>query len=313
MSGVSFAGLSLSAVTCLSSWAARAGTARPRFTGSDRFLATVLLLVAILDTILATSHLLLSTSNLYLPAPERYRRVPPPRHGGMNHPGHAPSAGTRDMAVEHHASSEDERVAALLIATAAALLDSQRSGVPKAFVDALFGQTVPEDVVRYDAREVAALAQSAWSFLAERKPGAPKIRLEAPVNGSVAGDRLEHASVLEIVNDDMPFLVDSVLDELTEKGADIQLVAHPVVSLIRDSGGRVIGFGDSPTAPGQITRESVIHVHITRIDDEARRAEIVRAIAEVLAEVRVCVHDWRPMIDRVQQIIASLKSSPPPL
>jgi len=215
------------------------------------------------------------------------------------------------MAVEHLASSEEERVAALLIATAAALLDSQRSGVPKAFVDALFSPAVPEDVVRYDAREVAALAQAAWSYLSERKPGSLKIRFEAPENG--AGERLKHISVLEIVNDDMPFLVDSVLDELTEKGADIQLVAHPVVSLVRDASGRLTGFGEPPSAPGTVTRESVIHVHIARIEDEARRAEIVQAVAQVLADVRVCVHDWRPMVDRVQQVIARLKSSPPPL
>ena len=80
------------------------------------------------------------------------------------------------MPVEQLASSEEERMAALLIATAAALLESQKSGIPKEFVDALFSQAVPEDVVRYDAREVAALAQAAWSFLAERKRGSPKLR-----------------------------------------------------------------------------------------------------------------------------------------
>ena len=133
--------------------------------------------------------------------------------------------------------------------------------------------------------------------------------IEALPDGS--GDRLKQISLLEIINDDMPFLVDSVLDELADKGVDFQLVAHPVVSLVRDEAGRVVAFGDSPSAPGKPTRESVIHIHIARIDDEARRAEIVQGIAQVLAEVRVCVHDWRAMIDRVQQLIASLKSNPP--
>jgi len=92
-----------------------------------------------------------------------------------------------DVAVEQHAGGEEEQVAALLVATAGTLLESQGTGAPKAFVDALFGLTVPEDVVRYDAREVAALAEAAWGFLAERKPGASKIRLETP---AAAGERL---------------------------------------------------------------------------------------------------------------------------
>src|SRR5262249_2494344 len=47
--------------------------------------------------------------------------------------------------------------------------------------------------------------------------------------------------------------------------------------------------------------------------EEARRAEIVEAIERVLADVRVCVHDWRAMITRVGNVIAELKANPPPL
>ena len=212
------------------------------------------------------------------------------------------------MAVEQHAGRDEERVAALLVASAGALLESQGTGAPKAFVDALFGQTMPEDVVRYDGREVAALAEAAWAFLAERKPGAPKIRLESP---TAAGEHLRSISVLEIINDDMPFLVDSVLGELADRGVEVLLVAHPVISVTRDAAGRVKSFGESGN--GAALRESVIHIHIGRIDDEARRGELVQGIAQVLADVRVSVHDWRSMIRRVEEVVAGLKSNPPPL
>jgi len=211
------------------------------------------------------------------------------------------------MAVEQSAGREEEQVAALLVATAGTLLESQGTGAPKAFVDALFGLTVPEDVVRYDAREVAALAEAAWGFLAERKPGASKIRLEVP---AAAGERLRSISVLEVVNDDMPFLVDSVLGELAERGVEVLLVAHPVISVTRDAAGRVMSFGASN---GAARRESVIHIHIGRIDDDARRGELVQGIAQALADVRVSVHDWRAMTKRVGEVIAGLKANPPPL
>src|SRR5262249_12174099 len=106
---------------------------------------------------------------------------------------------------------QDDGVAALLIAVAEAVLGSASSPLPKSFVTGLFARAVPEDVVRYNAREVADLAESAWAFMAERQPGAPKVRFEQP---TTTGERLKTVSVLEIVNDDMPFLVDSVLGAL---------------------------------------------------------------------------------------------------
>jgi hypothetical protein len=52
--------------------------------------------------------------------------------------------------------------------------------------------------------------------------------------------------------------------------------------------------------------------HVERIEEEAR-AEIVAAIAQALADVRVCVADWRSMLNRVSEVIAGLKTDPPPL
>jgi glutamate dehydrogenase len=212
-------------------------------------------------------------------------------------------------AAERASGGEEERVAALLVATARTLLDAKKAGIPAAFVDGFFARAVPEDLVRYDAREVAALAEAAWAFLAERKAGAPKIRFESPA--APASDRLKHIAVLEIVNDDMPFLFDSVLGELAERGVDIRLVVHPVFAVARDDDGRLTGFEDAAAPNAQ--RESFIHIHVERIEDEPRRAEIAQAVAQVLADVRVSVHDWRAMVDRVQQELTSIKRSPPPL
>jgi glutamate dehydrogenase len=60
-------------------------------------------------------------------------------------------------------------------------------------------------------------------------------------------------------------------------------------------------------------RESFIHIHIERVEDEARRQDIVKALTQVLGDVRVCVQDWRSMVARVNEVIADLKHSPPPL
>src|SRR5262250_2351646 len=214
------------------------------------------------------------------------------------------------MAAVDLSGTDEERAEAALIAAAGKILRSGNRDVPEDFVAALFAYAVPEDLMRYDPRQLAELAANAWSLLAVRKPGVPKIRLE-PFD--LAGhERLRNDSVLEIVNDDMPFLVDSVLAELAERGLDVRFVVHPVLTVVRDDAGRLTAFKGIKPAAGAL-RESVIYVHIERIEEEARRAEIVEAIERALADVRLCVQDWRAMTARVADLIAELKANPPPL
>jgi glutamate dehydrogenase len=213
------------------------------------------------------------------------------------------------MAVDHHPGAENEHAVSSLIDAAAALL-GQRTDIPKTFITGLFKRAVPEDFMPYQAREVAVLAERAWSLLAIRAPGKSKIRFEAPA-GTIAGDRLKDISVLEVVNDDMPFLVDSVMAELAERGVDVRFVVHPVFAVARDPEGRLLDF-KGMEAPGGL-RESYIHIHVARIDDDAQRGAIVAALEQVLADIRLCVQDWRPMMGHLGEIIADLKESPPPL
>src|SRR5262249_30364988 len=120
-------------------------------------------------------------------------------------------------------------------------------------------------------------------------------------------------SVLEIVNDDMPFLVDSVMGELNQRGIEISLVLHPIFTVERDRDGRLIAFkGAQPPGAGA-QRESFIHIHTERIAADAKRAEVVEALTKALRDVRLAVEDWRPMLARLGEVIATLKDHPPPL
>jgi glutamate dehydrogenase len=214
------------------------------------------------------------------------------------------------MAAADLPGTDEQRAEAALIAAAGKILRSDNREVPEDFIAALFAHAVPEDLMRYDPRQLAELAADAWSLLAVRKPGMPKIRLDTP--GVAGHERLRSESVLEIVNDDMPFLVDSVLAELADRGIEVRFVVHPVLTVVRDDAGRLTAFKGTKPADGAL-RESVIYIHVERIDEEARRAEIVEAIERVLADVRVCVRDWRAMAARVAEVIAELKANPPPL
>jgi glutamate dehydrogenase len=211
------------------------------------------------------------------------------------------------MAVEFYASEHDDAARAV-IEQAGAALAKRRNDIPANFVAQLYGRAVPEDVLSYAPADLADLAERAFDFLRERPPGAPKIRCEA-VALKESGER-KSVTVIEIANDDMPFLVDSVMGEIGERRLNVQLVAHPIFGVQRD-GAKLLALG-APDAAGS-ARESFIHIHLEPVADEAARAAIVRALDGVLGEVRLAVSDWRAMLERVNAVVAELKTNPPPL
>jgi len=216
------------------------------------------------------------------------------------------------MSFEGLLGTEEERSARRLIEQTATILAGLHGDMPESFAVQLFRHAAPEDLIRYDPHDLAALAKEAWRFLKERKANTPKIRCEAR-EGASGTARTRTVTVIEILNNDMPFLLDSVLGELTEQSIDVKLVVHPILSVERDSAGNLIGFHGQNAGGGAVIRESLIHIHVERIEDEARQVRIVQAIEQVLADVRVCVQDWRAMLNRVSDMIAEIRDHPPQL
>ena len=206
------------------------------------------------------------------------------------------------LAQSNHANAE-QAAAQAIIAQADKILAARHAGIPADFAAQMFARVVPEDIVRYSAAELAQLAERAFAFLAERAPGTPKVRCETVTLDEADGHK--KITVVEILNDDMPFLVDSVANELADRRIDVRLVAHPVFNVQREND-KLVSFDGG-------ARESFIHIHVAPIADAAARADLVTAIEQILTQVRVAVADWRPMLDRVQAIIGNLKSNPPPL
>jgi glutamate dehydrogenase len=202
--------------------------------------------------------------------------------------------------------SAEEAAARAMIAQATSLLTARNAEAPQNFIARLYDRAFAEDLLRYTADDLAQFAADSFRFLSNRNPGVPKIRFDVvkPQNAGAVG-------LIEIVNDDMPFLVDSVLAELTERGLNPQLVVHPVFGIERDSTGKIVKFGDEPAASTK--RESFIQIHLAPVDDAAKRAEIADSIRIVLGQVRLAVQDWRPMLTRVAEVVGDLKNTPPPL
>ncbi|MCS0497411.1 NAD-glutamate dehydrogenase [Ancylobacter sp. MQZ15Z-1] len=211
------------------------------------------------------------------------------------------------MGVEGFLATEDERAARQLVEQADLILQATDGEVPPRFAGRLFGRAVAEDVRLYTAHELASLAGRAYAHLKSRRPGAFDIRVEppAPVKD---GERLAKVSVIEIVNDDMPFLLDSVMAALNAQGLTASLVVHPILGVDRDAAGELHGVGDA--GAGRMRRESLIHIHVPRIEDEAQREALVAELSATLTQVRAAVDAWQPMMAQVRAAVADLGHAP---
>jgi glutamate dehydrogenase len=173
------------------------------------------------------------------------------------------------------------------------------------FVRAYYAGAAPEDLAEFDLYG-AALAH--WHFLQRRRPGKPKVHAYTP-SLEEHGWQSTH-SVVEIVTDDMPFLVDSVAMALTRQGSAIHAFVHPIVKVRRDDEGRLLGL-QSWEADG--LAESLIHVEIDRHAEQALLDELTVNLQRVLADVQAAVEDWPAIRDQVRVIVAELDERPLPV
>ena len=169
-------------------------------------------------------------------------------------------------------------------------------------------------MIGYEAGELAALAREAWAFLAVRKPGAPKIRFEQPADDKASGgEHLKSISVIEIVNDDMPFLVDSVMAELTERGLAARLVVHPILAVERDKAGKLTAPPKEAGNDKDETRESFIHIHVARVDDAAAAPRSCRRWSRCWPRSALRARTGSRCSRRIGEVIEELKANPPPV
>ena len=188
---------------------------------------------------------------------------------------------------------------------------SRRGGklpVPIApFVQAYYRGVDEEDLRATDAGSLAAAAAGHLRFGATRKPGQPLVRV---FNPTLAADAWESPhTFVELVTDDMPFLVDSLALVLNECGLAIQLMVHPVFRAQRDGRGRLARVNDATTGSGRA--ESWQHIAVRRAGDPARLEEVRRKIITMLDDVRVAVLDWPAMRARALEISRSVLADEP--
>ncbi|WP_285403147.1 NAD-glutamate dehydrogenase domain-containing protein [Luteibacter sp. ME-Dv--P-043b] len=159
------------------------------------------------------------------------------------------------------------------------------------FIQAFFERIAPADHALHAPDRWAALIADLLSFARERTPGKAKVRVYNP---GLSGTR----AVVEVVTDDMPFLVDTV-SMVAATHADVHAIIHPVVPVLRSATGVLEAIGRGTTT------ESIMRFEIDRIDDT--ELDTLKAHVEsALSDVRESVDDWRAMRGKMNEIADDL-------
>ncbi|AUM15666.1 NAD-glutamate dehydrogenase [Rhodococcus ruber] len=129
------------------------------------------------------------------------------------------------------------------------------------------------------------------------------------------GDRWDIGAALQIITDDMPLLVESVIALLTRLGVAIRELVHPVVSVRRDEDGGLREMVADTTPPSGFVTESWIHVQLHPATAEAALDAVGTEIGGVLADVRQVGADTAEMLVRERDLateLDALAENPPP-
>ncbi|MBU6339073.1 MAG: NAD-glutamate dehydrogenase [Rickettsiales bacterium] len=146
----------------------------------------------------------------------------------------------------------------------------------------------------YNSDEFYHAALLSFDFLSQRKSGESKIRISNPKLGEKGVENFNsHHTFIDIINDDAPFLIDSIVAFLDKLDLRILNIVHPIYSVVRDKNGKLASITDDKSAK----KESVIQIHLDRITSVNVIDSLYKEIAKILENVSLVVGDWKSMVD----------------
>ena len=182
-----------------------------------------------------------------------------------------------------------------------ARLPAQKASSVAEFCRTYFAHVAPDDVLDMDVENVYGIVLSHWNFAHTRPANTAIVRAYNP-SFDEHGWQSTH-TVVEIVTDDMPFLVDSVIMELNRQGLRVHLIIHPIFQIQRNDAGELQALSNEGKA------ESFMHCQVDRQTDPAVFQELEKNLLRILKDVRTAVEDWPQMQERMRAAIDELSTA----
>ncbi len=184
-------------------------------------------------------------------------------------------------------------------------LSAEEAELVKQFALQFYAASTWEDLHDRAIDDLYGSMLAQWRLGRQRQPGQILIRVYNP-DFEQHGWQSTH-SVVEIIADDMPFLVDSLSMLFVRLALISHWVVHPVVLVVRNSKGRIIQLPSRGDQGERVLTEAVLHFEVDRQMDESALSSLQMEIEQVLDDVQLVVGDWEPMRDKIKQIIPDIE------
>src|SRR6266516_305470 len=176
-----------------------------------------------------------------------------------------------------------------------------------AFASEYYRWIAPEDLIERSPLDLYGAAIAHWNLVQHRAPQECKVHVYTP-QLEEHGWQSPH-TVIEVITDDMPFLVDSVSMEVTRHGYAIHLILAPIINVRRDAQGQLLEVLPPEAAPGDAITEALLHFEVDQQREPAVLDELRQDLVRVLGQVRAVVDDWPKMRHILQQIARELDTT----
>lgn len=182
-----------------------------------------------------------------------------------------------------------------LLGKVAKTLPKKATAAQKKFIDTLCSRIEDDDLSMFSAEELGTMALSHYELCKKRVPGKPRISIYCPVVKKAK----RRKTFIDIVSDDLAFLVDSAAAVVNKNNHLISMLAHPVVYTAYDGKGNLKDIS-LKSEEGRL-RQSHIHIQIQeKMTDEAI-ASLEDDLYEALEDVFIANQDWKAMMNKIKE------------
>lgn len=179
------------------------------------------------------------------------------------------------------------------------------------FAKLFYGNVSLEDLSETSLDALVNSTYEMWQFSLDRKSVQPKIKYfveKREINGTFVSQ-----TIIELINDNKPFLVDSVAGAINSLGYSIHLIVHPVMQVERDASHHLKKVFNRTQETKKGSYESFIRCEILGPSSPEKLKILKQEIERSLEDVEASVEDWLPMRKHLEDAIANLKKNPPPI
>ena len=182
-----------------------------------------------------------------------------------------------------------------LVSKSIKALPAKASATGKMLLKLLKENISHEDIKHFDSDLFTKMSNSHWNLSKRKEPGQSDLHIYR----HITTNQKFRKTIIDIISDDMAFLVDSIVAEINRNNLLIDFIIHPILYTKYDSAGNLLNLSQKPK-DGYIG-QSHVHIHIAEIISNKRLIELEKGLYTAINDVFFANRDWKAMLERLKE------------